>query len=142
MRKMQFFLQKCISTEQIFIADGYELASTLFRSSEGPYESITSLSLKSLNICSGVAFLSWAKQQSWDLTTISWGMQFGNYLSLSINLLWESLLNLLIREIKSGKNIKKDIMLSLKFQERGSTTRVNNQKIRYNLFVIYNQLIK
>ena len=41
-------------------------------------------------------------------------------LSPSIDLLSESLLNLLLREIESGENIKEDIVLPLELQERGS----------------------
>lgn len=41
-------------------------------------------------------------------------------LSPSINLLSESMLNLLLREIESGENIKEDIVLPLQLLERGS----------------------
>ena len=117
---------KCISAEQIFIADGYKSASILFNAPERPdavicvndeiaIGVIKYLKAHSISIPNEVAVVGFDDNPMGlvcdpELTT----------LSPSIDLLSESLLNLLLREIESGENIKEDIVLPLELQERGS----------------------
>ena len=118
--------EKCISAEQIFIADGYKAASTLFSSSERPDAIIC------INDEVAIGVIKYLKEHGVSVPGEVAVVGFDDNpmgvvcdpelttLSPSIDLLSESLLNLLLREIESGKNIKEDIVLPLQLQERGS----------------------
>lgn len=119
--------EKCVSSEQIFIADGYKSASILFSSSEKPdavicvndevaIGVIKYLKNHDVSIPDEVAVVGFDDNPMGlvcnpELTT----------LSPSIDFLSKALLNLLLREIEYGKNIKEDVVYPLKLQERGST---------------------
>lgn len=118
--------EKCISAEQIFIADGYESAAVLFNSPDKPDAIVC------INDEVAIGVIKYLKEQGVSIPAEVAVAGFDDNpmglvcdpelttLSPSINLLSESMLNLLLREIESGENIKEDIVLPLQLLERGS----------------------
>lgn len=118
--------EKCVSAGQIFIADGYKSASILFSSSERPDAIVC------INDEVAIGVIKYLKEHGVSVPDEVAVVGFDDNpmglvcdpelttLSPSIDLLSESLLNLLLREIESGENIKEDFVLPLELQERGS----------------------
>ena len=118
--------EKCVPAGQIFIADGYKSASILFSSSEKPDAIVC------INDEVAIGVIKYLKEHGVSVPDEVAVVGFDDNpmglvcdpelttLSPSIDLLSESLLNLLLREIESGENIKEDIVLPLELQERGS----------------------
>ena len=104
--------------EQIFIADGYKSASILFSSSERPDAIVC------INDEVAIGVIKYLKEHGVSVPDEVAVVGFDDNpmglvcdpelttLSPSIDLLSESLLNLLLREIESGENIKEDIRIA------------------------------
>lgn len=117
---------RCVAAEQIFIADGYKATSLLLNTPEKPDAIIC------INDEIAIGVIKYLKEHGVGIPEEVAVVGFDDNpmglvcepelttFSPAIHLLSESLLNLLLREIQSGENIKEDIKLPMDWLERGS----------------------